>query len=62
MGFAKERQHMVLAKGIEIYVFDYYHLSVILLEECGAEYGFGVFLIAFGKELQGFAYSMRSLL
>ena len=51
MGFAKERQHMVLAKGIEINVFDYYHLSVILLEECGAEYGFGVFLIAFGKEL-----------
>ena len=62
MGFAEERQHVVLTEGIEINVFDYHHLAVILLKECGTEYGFGVFLVTFGKELQGFAHSVGCLL
>ena len=52
-------QHMVLAERVEINILDYDHLLVVLLEEGGAEYGIGVFVVALSQELHGVTHAVR---
>lgn len=61
MGLADEREHMVLAHGIDVNVFHKDHLTVFLIEDGGAD-DFGSALeIALGEELEGFGYPLRGL-
>ena len=52
MHLAEERQQMVLAKGVEVYVFDDDHVLVVILKEGRAQDGIGVLFVAFGEVLE----------
>ena len=59
---AEERQHVVFAQRVELDIFYHHHLLVIFLKQCRPKYGFGVFFVSFGQELQRLAYTVRRAL
>ena len=60
--FAEEREQVVLAEAEHFDVLDDYHLVVGDGEERALEQGLGIFGVAAGKELQGLANTLGSLL
>ena len=57
----KEGQQMVLAEGIEFYVLHDDHIVVGLLEECRAQDGHGIFVVASGEFRPGTSHPARCL-
>ena len=60
--FAEEWQQVVLAEAEHFYVLDDHHFVVGDGEERAFEQGFGIFGVAAGEELHGFANALGSLL
>ena len=60
MGFADERQHVVLAQGEEFDVLHDDHVVVGFLEQGALDDGFPVLEISLGEELHGLRYALRS--
>jgi len=60
--FAEEGQHVVFTQAEHFDVFDDDHFVVADGEERAFEQGFGIFGVAAGEELHGFANALGSLL
>ena len=59
MHLAEERQHMMLAQGVEINILDHHHLAIVLFKKGGAQNGLRVLFIALAEELHRFTYTVR---
>ena len=59
---AVEREHVVLAQREHVYVLYYYHLVVVLLEECVGEHLVRVLAVTSCQYLHGLGHPHRCLL
>lgn len=59
--FPVERQHVVLAEGVELDVLDDYHVAVILFEAGGEQNVARILIVSLRQKRHGFGHPLRGL-